>query len=135
MLVLLPTSSNKLLAQWQGPYYVLRKVGKVNYKVDMLNKRKRRKIFHVNMLKKWHPPEATSFWTAEEVSEPDKLESIPTWRGECDVDPIINQHLTEQQKGQLLELLTEFKAVTGGSLGHTSACQHYIHVKDGPPVQ
>ena len=42
------------------------------------------------MLKKWHPPEATSFWTAEEVSEPDQLESIPTWRGECDVDPVIN---------------------------------------------
>ena len=86
------------------------------------------------MLKKWHLPEATCVWTAEEVSEPDELESIPTWRGECDVDPVINQHLTEQQKGQLLELLTEFKAVTGGSLGHTSAC-HYIHVKDGPPVQ
>ena len=87
------------------------------------------------MLKKSHPPEVTSFWTAEEVSEPDELELIPTWRGECDVDPVINQHLREQQKGQLLELLAEFKAVTGGSLGHTSACQHYIHVKDGPPVR
>ena len=61
MLVLLPTSSNKLLAQWQGPYCMLCKVGKVNYEIDMLNKRKRRKIFHLNMFKKWHPPEATSF--------------------------------------------------------------------------
>ena len=51
VLMLLPTSGNKLLAQWQGPYCVVRKVGKVNYEIDMANKRKRRKIFHVNMLK------------------------------------------------------------------------------------
>jgi len=35
VLVLLPTSSNKLLAQWQGPYRVLHRVGKVNYEVYM----------------------------------------------------------------------------------------------------
>ena len=52
VLVLLPTSSNKLLAQWQGPYRILRRVGKVNYEVVMPNKRKRRNVFHVNMLKK-----------------------------------------------------------------------------------
>lgn len=31
VLVLLPTSTNKLVAGWQGPYRVLRQVGKVNY--------------------------------------------------------------------------------------------------------
>ena len=36
------------------------------------------------------------------------------------------------QKEQLLEFLTK---ITSGSLGHTFACQHYIHVKDGPPVR
>ena len=40
MLVLLSTSSNKLLAQWQGPYCMLRKVRKVNYEVDMLKNEK-----------------------------------------------------------------------------------------------
>ena len=40
MLVLLPTSSNELLAQWQGPYCVVRKVEKVNYEIDMPNKKK-----------------------------------------------------------------------------------------------
>ena len=43
--------------------------------------------------------------------------------------------MTEQQKGQLLELLTVFEAVTDGRLGRTSACQHHIHTKDGPPVR
>ena len=135
VLVLLPTSSNKLLAQWQGPYRVTRKVGKVDYEIDMPNKRNRRKVFHVNMLKKWHPPEAISFWTTDESLGPDESESIPTWRGEYGVDPVIGPNITEQQKRQLLELLTEFEVVTGGSLGHTSACQHHIHIKDGPPVR
>ena len=40
VLVLLPASSNKLLAQWQGPYCVLRRVGEVNYEVRMTDKRK-----------------------------------------------------------------------------------------------
>ena len=31
VLVLLPTSSHKLSARWQGPYKVERRVGKVNY--------------------------------------------------------------------------------------------------------
>ena len=49
MLVLLPSSTNKLLAQWQGPYEVLEQVGSVDYMIDMHDRRKRRKIFHVNM--------------------------------------------------------------------------------------
>ena len=39
---------------------MLCRLGKVNYEVYMPDKRKRRTVFHVNMLKKWHPPEATS---------------------------------------------------------------------------
>ena len=97
--MLLPTSSNKLLAQWQGPCLVTHKVGKVDYEIDMLNKRNRRKVSHVNMLKKWHPPEATSFWTTKEALELDEAESIPMWRGEYGVDPVIDPHIAEQQRG------------------------------------
>ncbi|KAL5517922.1 hypothetical protein EMCRGX_G003566, partial [Ephydatia muelleri] len=46
VLVLLPTSSNKLLAQWQGPYTVEKRVSDVTYQVDMSNKRKRHRVFH-----------------------------------------------------------------------------------------
>ena len=47
MLVLLPTS--KLMAEWQGPYQVTKRVGKVHYQVDMHDRRKRKRIFHINM--------------------------------------------------------------------------------------
>jgi len=53
--VLLPTDSNKLLAQWQGPYPIIQKTGPVDYCVNMYNHRKRKCVFYVNMLKKWYP--------------------------------------------------------------------------------
>ena len=41
----------KLLAQWQGPYQIEKKVGMINYVVDMADRRNTNvRIFHVNML-------------------------------------------------------------------------------------
>ena len=34
VLVLIPSPSNKLFAQWQGPYTVVQRIGQVSYKVD-----------------------------------------------------------------------------------------------------
>ena len=59
-LVLLPTSTSKLLAQWQGLYKIVRRIGDVNYEVDMSGWRKRHRVFHVNMLRMCRPPPATS---------------------------------------------------------------------------
>ena len=122
VLVLLPTTSNKLLAQW--PYRVLRRVGKVNYEVYMPDKRKRRAILHINMLKKWHQPEAMCFWTVG--VDPDEENDVPTWREESGRSPSVGTQLTVQQKRQLLELLSDFKSVMSGSCGRTSICQHHI---------
>ena len=49
VLVLLPTTTSKFTAQWQGPYQVSKVVGKVNYLVDMDDRKKRKRIFHVNI--------------------------------------------------------------------------------------
>ena len=54
VLLLLPTSENKLLARWQGPYEVVWKMGPVTYKIDLPGRRKPRQTFHVNFLKEWH---------------------------------------------------------------------------------
>ena len=52
VLVLLPSTSNKLLAEWKGPYIVIERVSPVDYKVQI--NRKTEKIFHINMLKAFH---------------------------------------------------------------------------------
>ena len=78
VLVLLPTSTHKLLAQWQGPYQVLKRVGEVNYLVDMHDHRKRRRVFHINMLREWSVPVATGYWM-EEVEESDE-DDVLVWK-------------------------------------------------------
>ena len=52
VLVLLPTPASMLFAQWQGPYMVEKKVGKVDYIVNMLGKRKHKRMLHINLLRK-----------------------------------------------------------------------------------
>src|SRR5688572_31595107 len=51
VLLLLPTSNNKLLMQWQGPLIVRDKVGEYDYRVE--DKNGKIKTYHINMLKKY----------------------------------------------------------------------------------
>ena len=53
VLQLLPSSTKKFVAHWQGPYTVVRRIGKVNYEIHMPDKGGRNQIFHVNQLSRW----------------------------------------------------------------------------------
>lgn len=48
MLILLSTDTNKLLMQWKGPYEVISKVARHDYKVKVKEKDK---TIHANLLK------------------------------------------------------------------------------------
>ena len=80
VLVLLPTSSSKLLAEWQGPYQILKKIGCVNYQVDMHDRRKRKRILYVNMLRPWCTPKETSA-LAEEITDLDRVRGGTSMEG------------------------------------------------------
>ena len=77
VLILLPVPTNKLMVQWQGPYPMLRYVGSVTYEIDVVDRRKRKRILHVNMLRKWCVPAGDAYW-AEKVADGVDNE-IPTW--------------------------------------------------------
>ena len=53
VLVLLPTVNHKLETRWQGPFRISRKVGAVNYEVLFPERRKKKKILHINLLRKF----------------------------------------------------------------------------------
>ena len=74
VLVLLPISTSKLIAIWQGQYGITKKVTAVTYEVNTHDKRKK-KDFHVNMMKVWNMATTVCLWT-EEVNEKSE-EEIP----------------------------------------------------------
>ena len=83
VLVLLPSSTSKLHAEWQGPYKITKKISAVNYQVNMEDKQKNLRIFHVNMLKEWHLLTNVSYYgkatcPSVEESDSEKLDDIPT---------------------------------------------------------
>ncbi|CAN7937615.1 unnamed protein product, partial [Ixodes hexagonus] len=68
-LILLPTSSNKLLMQWKGLYPVVEKKNEVDYVLDLGHTRK---LFHINMLKRYEeqvpePPPRSSFYALTHI--------------------------------------------------------------------
>ena len=130
VLVLLPTSTSKLLAEWQGPYSVTRPIGKVNYEVDMSDRRKRKRVFHINMLKKWETPD-TLF-----AEETDSTDEIVLWKESSqDEQPTINPNLSAQQLQELQDVLQTFSDVLSSEPGRTSLIEHHIEAGDARPIK
>ena len=61
VLVLLPTSSTKLLAKWQGPFVVTRRVGDVDYEVARTDRGESKQVYHINLLKRWNDAVPVAF--------------------------------------------------------------------------
>ena len=72
---MLPTSSNKLLAEWKGPFEIVRRLNKVDYVVRILDKER---VYHVNMLKPFYErvdkgQENLNYVSTDETENMDKI--------------------------------------------------------------
>jgi len=117
VLVLLPSTVNRLKLQWTGPYKIIRKVGTVDYEVGTPGQRREKKIYHVNFLKKWHVlPSVQAALLVEDVGDEMEEEQteIATWDGPSDEHfyPLelkgaqeLNLEIMGPQRGQLYEIL------------------------------
>ncbi len=130
VLLLLPSSTSKLLAQWQGPYQVIKKVGRVNYHIERPHCRNKLQIYHVNLLKKWETPSSMSFM----ASEIDVDDEFPEWKmnERRESRPTLGSHLTWSQKEELMELLGEFEDVLQEKPGRTRVTEHCINTDTRP---
>lgn len=138
VLVLLPTSTNKLLARWQGPYPVVRAVGRVNYEVDMYDRRKRLRVFHVNMLRKWHSPAEVACYAEESPVESDGDDPV-TWEGgqrpTTEEQPILGEGLGTCQLEQLHQLLQDSADILTSEPGRTGLTEHCIDIDRTRPIR
>ena len=133
VLVLLPTSSNKLLAQWQGPYQVKERKGDVNYLVDMHDKKKRFRIFHINTLKEYqvrHEEGAVCFGEEGEVEK-----EIPAWDEAVPGRVKFGVQLNAEQRAELEALLQKYADAFSDTPGKTHLVEHYIETEQTRPVK
>ena len=115
-------------------------MGRVDYQVDMFDRRKRHRVFHINMLRKWHPPSAAAF-SAKEINKGEEEvpeDRIPAWSD--DEEEQMTQYemekgLNDTQQQELCTLLESFPEVLRNAPGKTSLIEHNIHVPEStPPV-
>ncbi|XP_057183752.1 uncharacterized protein LOC130550329 [Triplophysa rosa] len=133
VLVLLPTSSSKLLAKWQGPFEVTRQVGELDYEVVRSDRRDARQIYHLNLLKKWSEGESAmlaTVVTTEEDLGPEanvKTQSLALTPG--------GDHLSPSQLTDLARMQAEFADVFSPLPGRTNLIQHHIETEPGVVVR
>jgi len=149
ILALLPLPGNPLQAKYCGPYRVLEKLGPVDYLIDTPNRRKTKRVCHVNLLKPYRrrdeklfpkiPETSMSVYATGdvEVETQDFGNSIPSLGDihqstKCDPKP---EGLTENQQKGLTALLAEFADIFKDTPGHTTLITHHIELlPDSKPV-
>ena len=131
--ILEPARRSKLPLEWNGLHKVMRRVAEVDYKVQTPGRRREKKVYHVNLLKKWQKPETVEVFTAlddsqeghsaESCKEEDLEEFLlHTEKSSGDKDGIkvdINPKPDSQQRFALEELLHKFRYLFMNKSGRT----------------
>ncbi|KAJ1171370.1 hypothetical protein NDU88_003233 [Pleurodeles waltl] len=131
-LVLLPSTENKLLARWQGPFEVIAQINPTTYRLAMPQSGGREQIYHINLLKKWIEPtggQAIHYVTSdvnEDIPYPILLPHNVSNPGK----PWINPNLTRPNLSQLHHLVIQKQDVFSKYPGRTSLIQHPIRLKE-----
>ena len=101
--------------------------------VDMHDHRKRKRVLHVNMLKKFNTraPEA-SCYTSTELEE---VGDIPSWKTDTHQGSKLGDQLQPKQVKELKLLLTQYRLVFSGRPGKTDLAEHQIETEDVPPIR
>lgn len=146
VLVLLPTSSNKLLLQWRGPYEILEKVGNVDYRINMDGKTK---TFHANMLKLYIDRDkendagvlgiagvaVVDLADDEDDGEDELCDSPGQERTEGAREVTVSDELSEEEKTEIRTLLDDFEDVLSDVPGVTTLGVHDIKLTTNEPVR
>ena len=136
VLLLLPSSTNSLEAKWLGPYKVVQKMGPVDYEIEMGDKRKKRKIFHINLLKKFvrRVPEVLVCVGIKDVGgDEEGQDKDVTWTLDSsgEVEDYMDEGLSSEQKEELAGDLAEYKGVLKDRPGQTTQAEHDIDMGVG----
>ena len=148
VLVLLPTSNNKLLLQWKGPYQIVEKFGKMDYKIHVDGKLK---TFHANMLKKYIERTKDDLSVSKDVlgavnvavidipedqEDVGTLEDSPVLQSEEGPKEVnISPELEQDEYRAISDMLSEYSDVLSDLPGRTTLAEHHINLTSNDPVR
>jgi len=126
VMVLLPIPGKPLHAKYHGPYSVVEQVGPVDYVIATPDRRKTKRVCHVNLLKK--------YFERSPHLEPQVQQPVPEIVGivnpvEPESSKVVDNHLRPQQESELHELLLEFSDIFSDEPGRTTLVSHHINLK------
>ena len=162
VLILFPTMTTPLKPKYQGPFEVLQKLSDTNYLIATPERRKKTRICHINLLKKYREPvqrhevrvirntrtDQRVSETLQEVRKDEVCEkedsaysSKPTVETRLknseildDLD-IVMSHLSEKEKVDVREILHKHREGLGDVPTPTSVLMHDIEVGDSAPIK
>uniref|UniRef100_A0A669FBS4 Gypsy retrotransposon integrase-like protein 1 n=1 Tax=Oreochromis niloticus TaxID=8128 RepID=A0A669FBS4_ORENI len=132
VLVMLPTSDSKLLAKWQGPFEVQKKLGPTTYKVSTPGLQRGSRVLHVNLLKEWIP-RTESKTEGLLIHSVDEEEEVNDYLPSVTASVLDLNHLTSEQQSQVTPLINSdtFQKYPG----RTSLVEHDIVLKPDAAVK
>ncbi|KAG1956974.1 gag-pol fusion protein [Pimephales promelas] len=129
VLVMLPTDNSKLLAKWQGPFDVIRKLGSTTYEIALPGQSRSKRVLHINLLKAWHERSDTGVEVLMLRRVEDEEEVCEQYLPIPSNVTLDLQHLSLHQQADIQGLCSPevFKEIPG----RTSLVQHDIVLCDG----
>lgn len=161
VLVLLPVPGSALTARFSGPYKILEKRGETDYVLSTPDRKRQKRVCHVNMLK--------AYYTRDDVKSQEKENhSVHPIGVVCDLGSLVEQqddsdgsvefdapllsarltnsetlanlssflaHLNADQEEEVVKLLSKFSSILGDVPTLTNVLQHDIDVGDAHPIK
>ena len=118
-----PGMSHKLEESWHGPYTVIEKVSRVDYRVDL--GRGRKKVLHINNLKKFYVREEEVMRLAVVAED---------WENDKDVGTKTGGVCVDFELYKLEQIQKEFPEVFSDLPGKTSVCLLVIRTMGEQPI-
>ena len=151
VLVMMPTEKNKLLMQWKGPFRVIAKIGRTDYKLEVGNLEK---IFHINLLKKYIRRNGLEELSKEETRA-QGLATVTEGReneeGDDELEPescfpscgektgphdcVLENTLTAKEQSELKEVINRHSSIFTTTPGTCLLAEHRVPVPGGEIVQ
>ncbi|XP_041424995.1 uncharacterized protein LOC121395491 [Xenopus laevis] len=137
--VLVPMRQNKLQAAWEGPYTILERANDVNYVIALDEDGKRKKVYHVNMIKAHYEREVSVMpvcGMAEESGSDPLLDLVAMAQGTEGIGGSqVSSMLTVNQRTQVMGLLNSYVSTFSGKPGRTSLAIHHVDTGDNRPIR